>query len=127
VRARPLQGRSARPRGDRLGSALRGSVPQRVARFPLAQADEDEGKQWVGTRQADIADSLGVTREAAAAALRRLRDAELIETRYRRIDVLNIEGLRSIVAFVERSTCALDEGGAVLSTFSIARCQLPAS
>ncbi|WP_081850803.1 helix-turn-helix domain-containing protein [Caballeronia grimmiae] len=45
----------------------------------------------------DIADSPGVTREAVAAALRRFRDAGLIETPYRRIDVLNIEELRSIV------------------------------
>jgi CRP/FNR family cyclic AMP-dependent transcriptional regulator len=82
---------------DKLDSALRLSVPQRVAQFLLAEANEDEGKQFVAARQADIADSLGVTREAVAAALRRFRDAGLIETRYRRIDVLNIEELRSIV------------------------------
>ncbi|MFM0051274.1 helix-turn-helix domain-containing protein [Caballeronia grimmiae] len=97
MRAWPLQGRRARTGGGqaRQRIAFLGAATRRP--ILLAEADENEGKQSVGARQADIADSLGVTREAVAAALRRFRDAGLVETRYRRIDVLNIDELRSIV------------------------------
>lgn len=79
---------------DRLDSALRLSVPQRVAQFLVAGIERGGGDQSLAVRQTDIAETLGVTREAVAAALRRFREARLIETRYRIIDVLDPEGLR---------------------------------
>lgn len=82
---------------DRLDSALRLSVPQRVAQFLVAEMERGAGAQSVNVRQTDIAEALGVTREAVAAALRQFRGARLIETRYRAIDVLDIEALRLAV------------------------------
>ncbi|WP_433705252.1 Crp/Fnr family transcriptional regulator [Paraburkholderia sacchari] len=88
---------------DRLDSALRLSVPQRVAQFLVAEVERSAGGQSLGVRQTDIAEALGVTREAVAAALRQFREARLIETRYRAIDVLDIEALRLAVG---RTTAA---------------------
>ncbi|WP_250451463.1 helix-turn-helix domain-containing protein [Caballeronia sp. ATUFL_M2_KS44] len=68
-------------------------MPQRVAQF-LVAGIERGGGQSLAVRQTDIAETLGVTREAVAAALRRLREARLIDTRYRVIDVLDLDGLR---------------------------------
>ncbi|WP_432261836.1 Crp/Fnr family transcriptional regulator [Cupriavidus sp. TMH.W2] len=81
---------------DKLDSALRLTVPQRVAQFLVAEVAGVE-RRSLDVRQADIADALGVTREAVAAALRRYRDAGLIETRYRAIDILDLEALRIAV------------------------------
>ncbi|WP_321912176.1 Crp/Fnr family transcriptional regulator [Paraburkholderia sp. J11-2] len=79
---------------DRLDSALRLSVPQRVAQFVVVEVERSAGLRSVNVRQTDIAEALGVTREAVAAALRQFRAARWIETRYRVIDVLDIEALR---------------------------------
>ncbi|MFX1764137.1 Crp/Fnr family transcriptional regulator [Paraburkholderia sp. A1RI-2L] len=88
---------------DRLDSALRLSVPQRVAQFLVAEVERGAGGRSLGVRQTDIAEALGVTREAVAAALRQFREGRLIETRYRAIDVLDIEALRLAVG---RTTAA---------------------
>lgn len=88
---------------DRLDSALRLSVPQRVAQFLVAEVERSAGGRSLGVRQTDIAEALGVTREAVAAALRQFREARLIETRYRAIDVLDVEALRLAVG---RTTAA---------------------
>lgn len=82
---------------DRLDSALRLSVSQRVAQYLVAEVEQGEGKQALDVRQADIADSLGVTREAVAAALRRFRNAGIVETRYRAIYVVDLEALRKAI------------------------------
>lgn len=82
---------------DRLDSALRLSVPQRVAQFLVAEMERGAGERSLRVRQTDIAEALGVTREAVAAALRQFRAARLIDTRYRAIDVLDIEALRLAV------------------------------
>lgn len=79
---------------DRLDSALRLSVPQRVAQFLVAEAGPSQRNQCLAVRQTDIAEALGVTREAVAAALKRFRDAGLIETRYRAIAIVDLDALR---------------------------------
>ena len=79
---------------DRLDSALCLSVPQRVAQFLVAGIERGGGGPSLAVRQTDIAETLGVTREAVSAALRRFREARLIDTRYRVIDVLDPDGLR---------------------------------
>ncbi len=89
---------------DRLDSALRLSVPQRVAQFLVAEVERGAGDTCVVVRQTDIADALGVTREAVAGSLRRLREQGLIATRYRIIEVLDLGGLRRAVA---RSTATV--------------------
>lgn len=88
---------------DRLDSALRLSVPQRVAQFLVGETERGAGARTLGVRQADIAEALGVTREAVAAALRQFRAARWIETRYRAIDILDVEALRLAV---RRTTAA---------------------
>ncbi|MFL9991837.1 Crp/Fnr family transcriptional regulator [Paraburkholderia sediminicola] len=80
---------------DMLDNVIRFTVPQRVAQFLVAQAEHHEPRHPIVLRQSDIADALSVTREAVAAALRRFREAGLIETRYRAICVMDLEGLRS--------------------------------
>ncbi|CAB3778368.1 CRP-like cAMP-activated global transcriptional regulator [Paraburkholderia caffeinitolerans] len=82
---------------DRLDSALRLSVPQRVAQFLVAEVERGAGALSLHVRQSDIADALGVTREAVAAALRKFRAERLVETRYRAIDVLDLDALRLAV------------------------------
>ena len=83
---------------DGLDSALRLSVPQRVAQFIVAEAERGDGGSSIAVRQTEIANALGVTREAVAMALRRFREAGLLVTRYRAIEVRDLGGLRSIVA-----------------------------
>jgi len=83
---------------DRLDSALRLSVPQRVAQFIVAEVERSGGGLSVDIRQTDIADALGVTREAVAAALWRFREQGWLETRYRAIEVRDLERLKSAFA-----------------------------
>ena len=82
---------------DTLDSVLRLSVPQRVAQFLVAEVERGGSKLSLDVRQADIAEALGVTREAVAGALRRFRAAGLVETRYRAIEVMDLDGLRSAI------------------------------
>lgn len=83
---------------DQLDSTQRHNVAQRVARFLADCAGKGAGTRTVAVRQSDIAAALGVTREAVAAALRRLREAQVIQTGYRVITLTNVPALRAMAA-----------------------------
>ncbi|MPW15771.1 helix-turn-helix domain-containing protein [Paraburkholderia sp. CNPSo 3157] len=61
----------------------------------VAEAERAGPGQPLALRQGDIAEALNVTREAVSTALRRFRQAGLIETRYRAIGVIDLETPRS--------------------------------
>lgn len=83
---------------DFIDSQRRFSLRARVARLLLATVDTDENQMSIECRQEDLAFMLGVSRVATGKALKLLEEKRLIDLRYGRIDLNDIDGLRRLIA-----------------------------
>lgn len=83
---------------DLLDDSQRLALPQRMARYLLANAGSPEpgGPPTVHASQSDIASALNVTREAVAMALKHFRADGMVETRYRAIVLARPDALHAI-------------------------------
>lgn len=84
-------------------------APQRAARILLQLHDAQavfpgEPKRWLHCRQDVLALAIGIRRETLSAMyIQAWRDAEIIETRYRKIRVLDVPALRRIAGLSAES------------------------
>lgn len=80
---------------NRLEDVAYKRLPERLASLLLEVAGDD-GDTIEGISHQSLADNLGTYRETVSAILRRFKKGELVDLGYRRIDILNVEGLRDM-------------------------------
>ncbi len=73
------------------------SLRARIARLLLATVDAETGGATVECRHEDLAFMLGVSRVATGKALKRMKEEELVNLRYGRIDIPNVRRLKEMV------------------------------
>ena len=81
-----------------LGDTIFGTVEQRVSRHLLDLASNSEDGLMVNVEQQELADAIGSVREVVARALRKLREAGLVERHGRGLRILNPSALHHIAS-----------------------------
>ena len=81
-----------------LADTIFGTVEQRVSRHLLDLASKSEDGLMVNVEQQELADAIGSVREVVARALRKLREAGLVERHGRGLRIVNPSALHHIAS-----------------------------